>query len=1023
MSRGGAAYLDSAPRRAPARFRPGESLDGLGPADYGLRILFQGLPLAVAGNLFLAVLLVAVLWSSTPAAMATGWLALQAALQALRLWLWSSFERAGAAAGAQAPRWLLRFRAGAIATGALWGAGVAVLFPATDLTLQVFMAFVLAGLSAGSVTSLAPDRASLLAFTLLSLLPLLACFLLQPGVMATAISAMIAAFVGFELFSATRQWRLLSASSTAAARQHAMGDVLTGAAARLLASRADTLDAAIDDALRLAGERLSADRAYLFQASADGSCMNNTHVWCAPGVAPQKDAMQGIPVEAFPWGWPQTRKGDVILVSHIDELPAQAEEERALMESQGITAICIVPIERDDRTTAFIGLDQVGKPRPWEAQEVQLLGVLGGLINSALLRAAGEAELAEGLGRLDATLASTREGILAVDADGRVLFMNQPFRDLWQLPAALARPGTTDAELLAHASRQLVDPDGFIARVRELYRAADGAMDLIELLDGRVLERSCLPLRGSARAGGRVWCFRDITEWKRTQQALSQRTDELLEAQRLASLGHWRADLATGELHWSEEVYRIFGLSPQRHTPSVDAFREAVHPGDRERVRAAEQLAQETGHYDVVHRIVRPDGTVRTVQELARVLPGEGGRHMHGTVQDITQRVEAEEQVASTQAKLALAAQTARLGMWEHELDSDRFSWNDQLCRLTGLPPGTRGGSSADWEALIHPEDRPAVKRYVEGLRDRAAGRVGHGPRRPAAADGDDWDRLFRIQRHDNGEVRWMRGMGETLCDDDGVPCRMVGTILDVTELIRAREAAEAASRAKSEFLSSMSHELRTPLNAILGFGQLLETDGAVPEAQRDHVREIVDAGQHLLSLVSDVLDLAKIEAGELQLSPAVVPLAPLVGECLALVALAAERRGVSLHCGIPGDATVRADRRRLKQALVNLLSNAVKYNREGGTVRVACRPAGEHRVRILVSDEGPGIAPERQAELFEPFNRLGAEGGTIEGFGIGLNITRHLVDAMGGAIGVKSTPGSGSTFWVALPTERGQMH
>jgi len=237
-------------------------------------------------------------------------------------------------------------------------------------------------------------------------------------------------------------------------------------------------------------------------------------------------------------------------------------------------------------------------------------------------------------------------------------------------------------------------------------------------------------------------------------------------------------------------------------------------------------------------------------------------------------------------------------------------------------------------------------------------------------------------------------------------------------ELVSARDEAEQANQAKSEFLSSMSHELRTPMNAILGFAQILEYDGELSEENTDNVQEILKAGHHLLELINEVLDLARIESGRIDLSLEPVEVCPVVHECLNLVGTLIDKRDIHInHSGLEG-AVVRADRTRFKQVLLNLLSNAVKYNREKGSVKLDMQSVGEDRLRIRVTDTGPGIPAEHLAELFQPFNRLDAENSEIEGTGIGLTITRRIVELMGGTVDVESEIGVGSTFWIELPLE-----
>ena len=238
--------------------------------------------------------------------------------------------------------------------------------------------------------------------------------------------------------------------------------------------------------------------------------------------------------------------------------------------------------------------------------------------------------------------------------------------------------------------------------------------------------------------------------------------------------------------------------------------------------------------------------------------------------------------------------------------------------------------------------------------------------------------------------------------------------------LRRSEEVAASASKAKSEFLSSMSHELRTPMNAILGFTQLLETEPDAPltETQKKFVHQILKAGSHLLGLIDQVLDLARIEAGKLSLSVEPVGVKALVEEALGMVQHMLSQRNITPVTVEVGDLRVAADYGRLRQVVLNLLSNAVKYNRPGGQIWVSASEAGG-KVKIAVKDTGPGIPCERLDELFKPFSRLAMQSGDIEGTGIGLALSKRIVEAMGGEIGVDTTEGEGSTFWLTLPVTR----
>lgn len=348
---------------------------------------------------------------------------------------------------------------------------------------------------------------------------------------------------------------------------------------------------------------------------------------------------------------------------------------------------------------------------------------------------------------------------------------------------------------------------------------------------------------------------------------------------------------------------------------------------------------------------------------------------------------------------------------------------NARLCDMLGYSLGELRAIQP--VAMTHPDDRAAD----EALRAQlTAGQL----------DGYTIDK--RYLRKD-GQILYAAVAVRGLRDEQGQISRVFIIVEDITrrkeaerelarhrdeleqlvqershELVQARDAAQEASRAKSEFLSRMSHELRTPMNAILGFSQLLELEAALPPRPLRFVGEIRHAGKHLLDLINEVLDLAQVESGRMSLSLEALSLADVVREVLTLMHPLADPLGVALELGDLGGLVVRADRTRLKQVLVNLVSNAVKYNRRGGRVWVGALGLEGQRLRIVVRDDGPGIAPDKLPLLFEPFNRLGAEQGPVEGTGIGLSISRRLVELMEGRIGVNTEVAHGSEFWVDLP-------
>jgi signal transduction histidine kinase/CheY-like chemotaxis protein len=278
-------------------------------------------------------------------------------------------------------------------------------------------------------------------------------------------------------------------------------------------------------------------------------------------------------------------------------------------------------------------------------------------------------------------------------------------------------------------------------------------------------------------------------------------------------------------------------------------------------------------------------------------------------------------------------------------------------------------------------------------------------------------------------EVRFWSPVNSPVLEPDGTLAFIIHSVEEVTESVRvakelraAKDEADRANTAKSEYLSRMSHELRTPLNAILGFAQLLELED-LADVQRENLHFILNAARHLLALINEVLDIAAIEAGRLPLSLEPVAVADVVAETVSLIRPLADQHQVLLVSPPQSPSThVMGDRQRLKQMLLNLLSNAVKYNRQGGTVQIGFEPAADERLRVQVIDSGLGIPDHALDQLFVPFERLGSEESGVEGAGLGLPLSKRLAEAMGGTLEMSTVLGEGSTFWVELPVAEGPV-
>jgi len=393
-------------------------------------------------------------------------------------------------------------------------------------------------------------------------------------------------------------------------------------------------------------------------------------------------------------------------------------------------------------------------------------------------------------------------------------------------------------------------------------------------------------------------------------------------------------------------------------------------------------------------------GRTQHVEALVRERTAELAR-------EIASRAEGEHALNQSDQRFRSIFETAPIGIAFTDLNGGFQEVNAHFCNLLGYSAeGLLGRRSID---VTHADDRREDIRLA---------------RRLMRGELPFYRRLKRYLGPD-GSVVHARVLVSLLRGADGRPHRLVGIIEDITdqlrieELDRAREAAEAANQAKTEFLSRMSHELRTPMNAILGFTQLMQMDAAEPlsPAQRGRAQQIAQAGWHLLAMINDTLDLSRIEAGSLKLEPVVLELAPLLARALALVQQNAAERGLAINQRLdPAALRLMGDPTRVTQVLTNLLSNAVKYNRPGGSVSIETAAAEPGWVEVAVQDTGLGLTDEQLAGLFQPFNRLGRERSGLPGTGIGLVISRRLAEMMGGSLRAEAIAGPGARFVLRLP-------
>ena len=641
-------------------------------------------------------------------------------------------------------------------------------------------------------------------------------------------------------------------------------------------------------------------------------------------------------------------------------------------------------------------VDLLGKIIPWH-RDGRVVGVTGLLVGISERKRA-EREFV----RLAEAAEYGTDAVVSIDFDGFVRHWNGGAERLFGVS-----PQEAVGNSIYEVNALTGEPEEISAGVRDSIagmRRGEPAYHMEaqrRRRDGVLVDvlATVMPWHVDGRLAGVTTTSLDITERKRAEQATA-RLAAIVDSSDDATIGTTLDGQITS---WNPAAEQIHGYSAAEAVGNNVSM--LLAPGQEAELRwllASVARGEHVSRLETTRR--RQDGRVIDVSLTALPIRDRQGQIVAAATiaRDISERERA-------LAELEEAQRIARVGSWSWDPNTGQMSWSSQMYAVFGRDPAKGPPSIGEFLAYAHPEDRERVADvYAQALAGGAAFEI---ECRIVADDG--------VVQHTVHALAYADPARAGGC---------LGTVQDVTrqrraererlELLEASARAESANRAKSEFLARMSHELRTPLNAIIGFSQVLQLERLEPRHNED-IGYILTAGNHLLALVDEVLDLARIESGQMTISPEPVALANTVHDALALLAPMAHERHVTLAVntdGLAHDGHVHADRNRFKQVLLNVLSNAIKYNRPGGgRVDVSFQISEGARVRTMIADTGIGIAPEQLDKLFEPFERLGAERTDVEGTGLGLALSNGLIEAMGGTIEVQSVVGVGTTFVIEL--------
>jgi PAS domain S-box-containing protein len=515
----------------------------------------------------------------------------------------------------------------------------------------------------------------------------------------------------------------------------------------------------------------------------------------------------------------------------------------------------------------------------------------------------------------------------------------------------------------------------------------------------------------------------DITDFKQIELALrrsDQRFRALAESSRAVP---WEADIATYRITYvGSQIEAVVGFSATDWVEK-DLWPERLHPDDRQRVLHEEAEYSRAGvDHNLEYRLIAADGRIVWIRDLISVIVSDDGQaRLYGAMVDITEEKQIEQALRDSEARYRQAERVAGLIHWSSVANATdgqqepKLTLSDTAAAFFGLAkeslPETISGFV---EQVVHPDDREKLRRAIAKLILEGA---------------EEFTLEYRIQRSD-GSVAVVSEIGRRFLTDEGRFQSAFGTIQDITErkqaedaLRRAQMDAEIANRAKSQFLANVSHELRTPLNAIIGFSEIMNGEMMGPlgsSTYKEYASDIHESGRHLLAIINDILDLSRVEAGQVTLNESAIEIEKLLGACLILVRGRANEGGLTLSVeATPATPEILGDERLLKQALLNLLSNAIKFTPRGGAIRIATR-VSRIGLEIGVSDSGIGMNESELAKVAKPFVQL--ENWLVrkyEGTGLGLSIAKAFCELHGGRLEIVSAPGKGTTATIHLPASR----
>ncbi|MCX6270850.1 MAG: ATP-binding protein [Bacteroidetes bacterium] len=829
----------------------------------------------------------------------------------------------------------------------------------------------------------------------------------------------------------------------------------------------------VPKSLGLLGKSVQASRVYVFQNKQEQSGKLSTsqiYEWVTEGVEPQADNpdLQNLVLADSGYErWVEKLNNGEDIVGLVKDFP---EQERELLDSQGILSILIVPVFVQGTWWGFVGFDECVRVRQWSHMERSTLRTAAKIIGEAIDKRKVEAELFLSNSQLEATLQSTVDGILVIDLNRMITSYNQRFLDLFDVPPELLADRDGRKAIL-FILEKLKDPDTFSRKTEQLYdQPHTDSFDLVEFLDGRIFERYSHPLWIDLKPVGRVWNFRDITLQRRSEQEL------MLNNMLLSSIAKTQS-YAISEVEPHELFNDILNELLTITASEFGLIGEVLGFEDGSPFLRVHAISTNTWSDLIINRFKDDGGkwidfkgidsffagviskgepvifNHSDVEKIMKIIPAEhppmdaclclpiySGREMTGMIglanrpggynehvidflepltascgslinsmRNETKRKLAVESLIDREFWLIESQKVARIGTYYFDIIQDTWRSTEVLDDLFGIEAGAEK-SLLSWINIIHPDHREEMSRY---FLNHVVGKRKH------------FDKEYKIIRQNDREVRWMYGRGDLKFDENRAPVALYGTIQDITgrkqmeeEITIAKEKAEESSRLKTSLLLNISHELRTPMNGILGFAEILK-EGMEDTWAQSKADAILISGNRLMATLNSIVDLSQVQADHKKIILKKCNVGWTVRNSIINFADIAETKNLKLEEFIDPDTWAVIDEALLANICHHLLDNALKFT-EKGTVSVFVDNTvsdGMEWVEVRIKDTGIGIAPENQAIIFEEFRQVSeGMGRSYEGTGLGLTLCRKFIGLLNGEITLESKLGVGSIFTVRLP-------